>query len=124
MKTSKDAEALSPDADAILSRVRRILYAFAVVWLLHLGVSLALDSYVEGGPPMWLARGGLVFAMVFELAGALSLKPGSKAGWGTAVSAAGLTMLHPLLFIPAFYVVWQLFKRPVMAACLGGPWRE
>ena len=110
--------ALQAEAEQRIARVRGVLYALVGIWGLHIVISLALDAQVEGGPPMWLARGVLVGFAAFTALGAWSLQPGSKRGWGTCASAAAVNLLHPLLFIPAFYVVWQLFKPAVMASCL------
>ncbi|MCB9797888.1 MAG: hypothetical protein H6741_34850 [Alphaproteobacteria bacterium] len=113
-------ERLQADAERRMGRVRRVLWTLVGVWGLHLVMSLLLDAQVEGGPPMWLARGALVGVAAFTALGAWSLRAGSKRGWGMTVSAAAVNLLHPLLFIPAFWVVWQLFKPSVMGACLGG----
>ncbi|MCB9764033.1 MAG: hypothetical protein H6739_29955 [Alphaproteobacteria bacterium] len=111
-------------AGPLIARARRLLWGLAVFWLLSMVVSLLLDAPVEGGPPMWLARGALAVASGFTAIAATGLRPLNKGGWATAVSAAALSLLNCLSFPVGAWLVWLLFRKPVMAACLGGKFAE
>ncbi|MCK6521811.1 hypothetical protein L6R49_10270 [Myxococcota bacterium] len=120
--TSTEPGLGAPSAEDRVRRARRALALASVWWVLLLVVSVSLDAPVEGGPDPWLSRFTLLGMAAFAAAGALTLRPGSLAGWATATAASGATVFGCVTIPLAAVALMNLLHPEVMAACLGGVW--
>lgn len=114
------------DATRPLRRIRWVLWFLTAVWCFFTAVSVygavTMDLPAPPGevpPPEWVTYvipGGLA---VLCAAAGVTLKPGSKTGWGLAVAAAAINLMSCTLPLGVVLLVW-LFQKPVKESMLGG----
>lgn len=110
---------MTPDPEG-LPGAKRGLWALAAWYTAMLGLSLALDAQVPGGPPRWVSAVVLAAMSASNAGCALALGPRRAGVWGWAVMSAGFSALGCVPAPLAFWVVARLFSPQVRSWCLQG----
>lgn len=119
---------MSADGPALLRRVRGAMWGLAVYWTLATVVTLASPGEpVDNGmaaPSLWLTAGLPGAVALMHAVVALRFHPGRRTTWGLAVSAAAFSLFGCLTTPVAGWVIWMLFRKPVMGLLLGGRYAD
>jgi hypothetical protein len=118
---------VSADGPTLLRRIRGAMWGLALYWALAVAVTLAFPGEPMPGleaPSLWLTAGVPGAVGLLHVVVALRFRPGARTTWGLAVSAAAFSLLGCLTTPVAGWVIWMLFRKPVMGALLGGPYAE
>lgn len=119
---------MSLDGPSLMRRIRGAMWGLAAYWTAAALLTVLFPGEpVEVGmeaPPLWLTAGVPGGVAVLHVICALKVQEGQRPFWGMAISAAAFSLFGCLTTPVAGWVIYMLFRKPVMGAMLGGRYAE